>query len=418
MSVSTSSSRTDASARLVFLTRQPAAFERLQGWLGDRVSLLEPGEGVLLAQSVQALDPVLVFIDFDVPGSEAIAEAARQAASLAQAGLAAPMIAVGNPQHSQQTLLAFRSGVKDFVDLDNGQELQRVVNELLKLAAPASERDSQGKLFVMVGARVGVGVSCLAAHLSSLHQQLFSRGDGGQSLLHLDLGWPIGDGQLYLNASSDFHFVEAVRNAHRIDETLLDTALGKREETAPVLSLPKDLSEMRKISHLESMRLIERLRELFDCVLVDVGGFANPEFIAALMRSANQVWVVTDQSVSALVSLVDLLADIRKQEIAPERVRLIVNRYEESYGLSVRQIEQRHGLKALQAVPDRPNTVMEALNQGRLVHEAFPKDPYAKALKKLARQAFARVEGAQQAIEGVQDKGTAKRWQWWKRPRS
>src|SRR5690606_6071690 len=141
---------------------------------------------------------------------------------------------------SRQTLLAFRAGVKDFVDLDNAPELQRVVTALLTPGTSAEAQGRQGKLFVMVGARVGVGVSCLAAHLSSLHQQLFNGGEGGQSLLHLDLGWPIGDGQLYLNVSSDFHFVEAVRNAHRIDETLLETALGKREETAPVLSLPKD----------------------------------------------------------------------------------------------------------------------------------------------------------------------------------
>src|SRR5690606_11952366 len=159
---------------------------------------------------------------------EAIADMAREAVTLAKTGWASRLIAVGNPNNSQQTLQAFRAGVKDFVDLNNEGELLRVVDALLDGVATAEAESRQGQLFVTIGARVGVGVSCLAAHLSSLHPSVVSEASASTSLIHLDLGWPIGDGQLYLNTSSEFHFVEAVRNAHRIDETLLDTALGKR----------------------------------------------------------------------------------------------------------------------------------------------------------------------------------------------
>ena len=112
----------------------------------------------------------------------------------------------------------------------------------------------------------------------------------------LDLGWPVGDCQLYLNIGSDFDFAEAARNLRRLDPTLLGSAMAHTANGLSVLALPRDLGQMRDISQSDSLLVFERLRQHFGVVVADAGGFNNPDFVAGLARTSQQNWIVTDQS--------------------------------------------------------------------------------------------------------------------------
>ncbi len=193
-----------------------------------------------------------------------------------------------------------------------------------------------------------------------------------------------GLGQLYLNVTGNFHFAEAVRNLRRFDETLVNTALSRSQSGVTVIPLPRDLAEMRTVSHSDSLAMLDKLREHFGLLLADLGGFSNPEFVASLVRAADQTWLITDQSVGALVSLADVLRDLDGRDVDRSRLRLVVNRHDERYGMTAEQIATRFGIELQATLPDRTLALMSSTNQGKLLHEVSDRDPYVRVLHTLA----------------------------------
>lgn len=399
--------------------------------LGDSGLLVQEASGVeQLSKRLVDVSPQLVFLDFTPDDAQPgkLLQSTELARVLARTAPGLPRVAVGSLSRPEGMVAALRAGVSDFVDpLAGSVEILDVVRRALSLhGSPASPAKvgggSPSRIVLVLGVRAGVGASTLAVHLADLEQNyLRSRTQGGtpaegsaepafRPAALLDLGWPVGDGLLYLNvANGEFHFAEAARNLHRLDQTLLRTALANTRNGLAVLPLPTDLNEMSSVSHADALALLDLLQRHFGEVLIDAGGFPHPEFVAALARHADQTWVVTDQSVGALVSLADMLQDFDQRNVPRARLRLVVNRYDERYGMTCEQIAERFALEALGTIPDRTLPLMVSTNQGRLLHETADHDPYVRAVQGLAATLHPTSEAARPGwlgrwLPGVQNR--------------
>ncbi len=105
--------------------------------------------------------------------------------------------------------------------------------------------------------------------------------------------------------------MEAVRNQRRFDQVFVQTALSRHANGACVLPLPPTLAELRDISYSEAGALLDRLRAYFDLQIIDLGGFTNTEFTAQIVKAADTVMLVTEQSVGAIVSAAELLQELK-----------------------------------------------------------------------------------------------------------
>lgn len=375
---------------------------RLAEALGDAALLTQelpsPHE---LARRLAQINPQLVFLDFtpdsDEPGK--LLHTADLARTLARVSPGLPRVAVGLLSQPEGAVAALRAGVSDFIDPGAGAyEVRDVVSRVMAHAGSPLSAGNGQRSVLLLGARPGVGASTLAVHLAGLMQDRMAEramAAGarnsqdftlGQRVAMLDLGWPVGDCQLYLNTQSDFDFIEAVNNLRRLDHTLLASAMGGTPAGISVLTLPRDLGRMRSVSHADSLLLFERLRQHYGLLVVDAGGFSNVEFIAGMARSAQEVWLVTDQSVGALVSMASLIRDLQAQEVATDQLQLVLNRYDERYGMTATQIAERFGLALAGVVPDRTLPLMLCVNQGRLMHEEAERDVYVRAVQALANR--------------------------------
>ncbi|HRK84819.1 MAG TPA: pilus assembly protein CpaF, partial [Alcaligenes faecalis] len=117
--------------------------------------------------------------------------------------------------------------------------------------------------------------------------------------------------------------------------------------------------------------------------VIDGGGFPNPRFLVELESQVDQVLIVTDQSMGALVSLAETLA-IRSGLDGLATVRLIVNQFDERYGLSAQAIAERFGLELAAVLPDRRLGHMRSASLGKLLVQVDEKDAYARAVRELA----------------------------------
>ncbi|MDN0077111.1 hypothetical protein QU481_19890 [Crenobacter sp. SG2303] len=331
----------------------------------------------VLLQRIAIINPSLVFIDFSGDG---LSKATEAVAAVRQSFEMLPIVAVGLASEGGGALAALRAGVRNFIDIQSPvEDAENIVGELLANLSRTPVR--HGKLTVLLGARVGVGVSTLATNLALMTHRR-ERRINKQAIL-IDLGLPIADDLLYLNSQADFHFVSAVRNLRRFDQTFVHTAISRHSGGLALLPLPPDLSEMREISYSGAIGLLGRLRSFFDNQLIDLGGFTNLDFIAQMVRAADESWLVCDQNVASVVSAVELLDALKEREVDLETLQLLVNKYDSRLGLGADQIAKQVKLPLLGLLPDRRQLISRAANQGTTLAETMPRDPYIRSLEPL-----------------------------------
>ncbi|QBC32123.1 MinD/ParA family protein [Pandoraea sp. XY-2] len=384
----------------------------------EGVVLQEAGRPAQLQQRIGDLDPQVVLLDFsgeptghaDDAADGGFAGAIELAHMLKRVAPKLPLVAVGSMVRADGMKAAIRAGVHDFIDMHSTHEealdvIRRVVDQTPPPSVAAPQR--HGRFVVLLGARIGVGCSTLAAHLSQLGQEMvvgahpdkavraakvpankddkFDASLLGHVAL-LDLGLPSGDGLLYLNTQSQFSFAEAVQNLRRFDETLVHTAVSHTPSGLAVLPLPLDLGDMRSVAAADALALTDRLRAFFDLIVADLGGFSNPAFVASLVRAADEVWLVVDQSVGAIVSLASMLRDLEEKSVERHHLQLVLNRYDPRYGMAADQIAKRFEIPLLATLPDRPLAMLSATNQGKLILDTARGDPYVRALQPLVER--------------------------------
>ncbi|OZI39783.1 pilus assembly protein CpaE [Bordetella genomosp. 5] len=400
----------DKSTCFLFCTSNNNVAQQLGQAIGDLGLLTQELPPLdTLARRIADINPQVVFLDFTADANEPgkLLMAADLARILARVAPSVPRVAVGYLAQPDGAIAALRAGVSDFVDPSvSPEEVRGVVQRLISnRRGEGGGTDATHRSVLVLGARPGVGASTLAVHAAGLGQHMLAQAAatrqhgaakaarGGDLMATqlplsdrvgvLDLGWPVGDCLLYLNISSEFDFAEAVRNLRRLDGTLLSSAMAHTAAGVSALALPRDVAQMRALSPSDSLMLFERLRQHYGMLITDAGGFSNPEFVAKLVRASQETWLVTDQSVSALVSLANVLQELDQHHVERASVKLVVNRYDERYGMTASQIAERFGITLAGTLPDRTLPLMVCTNQGRLLHEQAERDVYVRAVQAL-----------------------------------
>ena len=355
----------------------------LLGGAGTLITESQPGE--TFVGRVGELRPGLVFLHFSPELAEASAKLGEQ---LTQVFPGLPMVAVGRADEPGMMLAALRMGVRDFIDLrDAPADAMAVVRRLMvpRDQVRPVESARQGKIMVLLGARAGVGVTTLAVNLAAAARRQLGCGmsdkpDARAEVLLHDLGLPARDGALYLNLSPGFHFVEAVRNRRRFDQVFVQTALSRHANGACVLPLPPSLAELRDISYADATALLDRLRAYFDLQIVDLGGFTNTEFTAQIVKAADTVVLVTEQSVGAIVSAAELVQELKTREVERQDLHLVVSRFDARLGLDADMIRRRVDVPTVGTLPERREALVQSVNRAAVLADDFPQDPYVRAL--------------------------------------
>jgi pilus assembly protein CpaE len=362
----------------------------LQGAGAVEPSALDPAAVV---QMIGVINPSIVFLDFT---GEQAAAAGEAAAGIRAVYPEMPIVALGAMTDANSALAALRAGVRDFVDAKGaGTDALRITRDVLANLSDVVTR--RGKLTVLLGARIGVGVSTLAANLAYMlqsHQKSQSpresepprRRHSDHPVALLDLGLPANDGTLHLNTRCDFNFVDAVRNVRRVDQTFVHTALSRHSSGLALMTLPFDLAEMREVSFSGAIGLVNRLRSFFDQQVVDLGGFSNSEFTAHMARAADEVWLVCDQGVASIVSAAALLDELKGLDVDISSIRLVINKFDPGFSLTPEQVAERLQVPLMAVIPARAVPLGRAINQGKLLAESAERDPYVRALDGLLEQ--------------------------------
>jgi pilus assembly protein CpaE len=263
------------------------------------------------------------------------------------------IVIVAGTQDPALMLEAIRAGVNEWVTepLTPGDLIAAV--RRITGNTPAASR---GDLFVVLGAKGGVGATTVAVNLAST---LASTAKG--STLLVDLHPSGGDAALFLGAEPRFSVLDALENTHRLDQAffkgiVIHTAAGVDLLAAPEHGAPPAIEPRRLHA------VIEFAVRSYRYVVVDAS--RSDGAIEETFGLASHLVIVATQELAAIRRGARIFADLR-QRYGADRVQVVLNRYDSGADISSEDLERAFKSRIVHRFPSNDRLASEAVNKGR-----------------------------------------------------
>jgi cellulose biosynthesis protein BcsQ len=270
--------------------------------------------------------------------------------------------------------------------LDFLQELVAIHAEFRK-----EGRTHEGRVVVVAHAKGGVGATSVSAALAEVCSVYNRR----TMLWDLDVETRDLSRSLTVNGAEAKVVSAWVNGSRDISRESLRDALIPISSDVSVLMPPDRFAEsMDLVCHADGMviaqRIVELSRVIFDAVIIDTAGRMGPA-TGALIRSADVVLIVVDDTVLGLTAVDLFLSFIKSLVGSTERICFLVNPYSGAL-MSVQQIaaelEPAHHLgEAPWRLPPLPNDPKAALwpGSGRTLYSMGQKNT-RQVLERVAKE--------------------------------
>lgn len=319
-------------------------------------------------------DPELVCLDFDEdPGT-----AVSFARFLSDGSPRRVVIGVGPALASAVLLEAMRAGVVEYLPkpaepADIAAALDRAARRLGW--APANREP--GRLFAVFSPKGGAGTTTVATNLAIVLHRLT-----GKRTLLVDLDLELGEVAVLLGLKPRFSMMDVAHGFARIDAELLSSFIERHDSGVHLLAAPFHPELAGAIDADLIRAILSYLKRHYDYVVVDTPKSFSPESIAAF-EEADQVLLVTTVGVPALRNLQRCKPVLERVfGKAPDRLRLVVNRYQAGDVISLDDVRRTVGVDVHWTLCNDYEAVSHSINSATPVAQN-PKSRYAKDLQAL-----------------------------------
>lgn len=171
----------------------------------------------------------------------------------------------------------------------------------------------------------------------------------------------------------------------RLDAARLEAVLTKHPLGIYLLAAPKRIQDSEQVSDKNIGAVLDLMRELFDFVVVDCGGYIDENAVAAWERS-DYLFYVLDQSIAAARCawrFVDLFGRLGLAGVEPN---FILSRFVQHHPITEEQITHTLGRPIYAKIP-RDEKLFERMQlRAQDLWQAGSGSALAKAIEDLARR--------------------------------
>jgi pilus assembly protein CpaE len=366
------------SATVEFITRMLQFEEdiRIEAKANTRAEALE---------RLEALDPEVVLIDFELPDSDGISTAA---AILDKRPLAeVVLLSVDNEIGIMKR--AMNAGIRDILIMPpSGDKLTSTIRKAWDrhekrravtgpLFLPQGHFPDQpverGKLIAICSAKGGVGCTMLATNLAlRLHSE-------DTPALIVDGDIKFGDVALFLNMPPRHSMADLAPYVNELDQEIVNDVLATHSSGLKVLAAPATLEDAESIS-VEAMReVVNYLLTCFSYMVVDTAtGF--DEYTMAIVEMADILVPVMAPEMSSIKNTNKLYSLLKEVGVSEDRVCLVLNCVDRRDGITARQISEHLKTEIAGEIPLDRQAVLFSINKGDPVLSNGKTQPMAKNL--------------------------------------
>jgi pilus assembly protein CpaE len=243
-----------------------------------------------------------------------------------------------------------------------------------------AERQAGGVIIALDSTVGGVGVTSLTANLGlALRYTLNKR------VAVVDLDLQTGGLAVFLNLEPERTIMQLCESERKLDSIQLESALTKHPSGIYLLAAPKRIEDSELVSDKNIGPILELMRQLFDYIIVDCGGYIDENAVAVWERS-DQVFYLLDQSIAAARCawrFLDLFGRLGLSGVEPS---FILSRYQPHHPISEEQITHTLGRPIYAKVP-RDEKLLERIQlRAQDLWQVGPGSPLARSIEEFAKR--------------------------------
>ncbi|HXI45913.1 MAG TPA: response regulator [Candidatus Acidoferrales bacterium] len=330
-----------------------------------------PG-GLEAIEQALALKPDVVLMDINMPGMDGITATERLATDVPSAAVVM-MSVQGEADYLRRSMLA---GAREFlVKPFSADELtasirqvwSREKDKVARYAVPAApagpatgtrQDGGPGTVLALFSPKGGVGRTTIAVNLAVAAATL------GRRVALVDASFQFGDVGVLLNLNPRNKSIGDLANELAGGEAeSLDTFMISHSSGVRVLLAPPKPEQAELIGPSSVRKVLQRLRQDHDLVIVDCPATFNEPTIAVLDESDLILTLLTLEITS--VKNMRLFLEVAEQlGYAKDKIRLVLNRADSTLGIRVADVEHSIGRKVDHTIVSDGRSVVYALNRG------------------------------------------------------
>lgn len=268
------------------------------------------------------------------------------------------------------------SGAREFLPLPVQEEKLR---QGLERIAAAMKPSRQACLINMVRTSGGCGCTTVACNVGA------SLAAAGKKVVIVDMDLTCGAVATSLDVRPRYTIADLMDLNQKLDRLALNNALAVHKPTGlAVLARPDRPEDAIRVTSQGLGRLLAMLGQMYDYIVID-----SPMGMDALhqlvLRAADLTVLVMQLNVPSARNTERILAALRRMEIDPNKIRVVVNRHVRKGGeLEVSEVERALGVRVTWLLPNDFRNAMAAINYGEPLVLRSPRAELSASLVKLA----------------------------------
>ncbi|NIA00036.1 AAA family ATPase [Massilia sp. CCM 8734] len=246
---------------------------------------------------------------------------------------------------------------------------------------------SEGKVLAFIACKGGSGATFLA---TSMSLQLARTG----SVLLVDLNLQFGDALAFVHdGRAPSTLADVARAIARLDSSFLAASTVKVAPNFSLLAAPEDHAQAAEISAAHVDAVLALAVRHYDYVVLDIGRPVTTLSIKAFDR-AYRIYPVLQAGLSSIRNAKKMLAIFKSLDYGPDKIELIVNRFERKGEIGVAEVERALGKFAIHTVPNSYKQVTAAIDHGEPLMPGARANPVLRDVAGLAEALSAPAQAA------------------------
>jgi pilus assembly protein CpaE len=269
------------------------------------------------------------------------------------------LVALAAHRDAQRILAATRAGFADYIVLPDDREQLRVTVQ--RAAYRPEAASGKGMVVAVLGAKGGVGCTFLATHLAAELAAI-------HRVICIDLDFDMGDVGPMMDIAPKDTIAELLPRIAQADERMISGSVVVHPSKVHFLCQPDPLDRRPTPSTDDMYNLLNAAAQGYQYVILDLGDNIG-EAGAVGVNAADHVLLVTTPDVVAVRDAHRLMRSLGTLGVDRKRINIVINRMPARPFLTRDTIESNLAAKVVGVLPDSPQLVETAINEGKLVRD-------------------------------------------------
>ena len=238
----------------------------------------------------------------------------------------------------------------------------------------SNRTNKKGRVITVASTKGGVGKTTVAVNLAAAY------GKKSAKVAVVDLDLQFGDVAMFFDVQPKRTIYDWVKENKEGKQ--IESYMTPFKDGISVLAAPQRPEFAEFVTGDDVRKAIDKLKQQFDVVIIDVSSHMNENVLVALENS-DDILLLTYLDLPTLKNskmLIDTLASLQLDE----RVKVVLNRQMKIKGITTDTVEKVVGKKIFSALPVMEKVMVTAVNEGQPLGYSNPRSKVAKKIFQMA----------------------------------